>query len=740
MERWRTRTFAELHTPLAAVVGDKTAKAFEPLRIATVGDLLRHVPRRYVSGTESSDLSALTPGDEVAVVARVERMVVHPGKESFTRGRGGVRERLEVTLTDGTGRITATFFGAAHLVKYWSLELSKSERGIFVGKVSSFRGQPQLAHPDFVMLDRQGRIVARADNALMAKQVSRSGMIGLYRQASKLPTWIISATVQLVLDRLAGLEDPLPDWVRQRLQLPGLVDALNEVHLPSDPGRLDPAMRRLRFDEALAMQVTMAYRRHDQSLQPAPQLFPRGDGVLHALDERLPFSLTAGQREVSEEIFADLARAHPMQRLLQGEVGSGKTVVALRAMLAAVDAGHQAVLLAPTDVLVGQHLATIRSLMGDLAAGRVLGAPDLAIDVVAVSASMSSPAKRDALAKAASGEAGIVIGTHALLQDKVVLERLGLIVIDEQHRFGVEQRAALAAKAVLRPHVLVMTATPIPRSVAMTVYGDLTVSTLREIPSGRHDVQTTVVDAVASPAWVERMWQRVREEVGHGRQAFVVCPRIERQDADESDLPNPSATVADTAQALSEGPLQGLRVATLHGRLAPDLKDAAMGAFARGEIDVLVATTVIEVGVDVPNASVMVILDADRFGISQLHQLRGRVGRGRHPGLCLLVSSCEAGSPARQRLDAVASTRDGFALAELDLEQRREGNVMGSSQSGGRSQVRLLSVLEHADVIIAAREIAEEIVARDPDRTDPFALDMITQTDQLDAGEWLEMS
>ncbi|MGA8247225.1 MAG: ATP-dependent DNA helicase RecG, partial [Nocardioides sp.] len=438
----------------------------------------------------------------------------------------------------------------------------------------------------------------------------------------------------------------------------------------------------------------------------------------------------AGQREVSAQIEADLARPHPMNRLLQGEVGSGKTLVALRAMLRVVDSGGQAALLAPTDVLAQQHLRSITELLGDLGAGGMLGGHPEATTVALLTGSMPRAARAEAMLRAASGEAGIVVGTHALLQEHVQFADLGLVVVDEQHRFGVEQRAALTDKAGVPPHVLVMTATPIPRTVAMTVFGDLEVSTLVELPAGRGTVQTSVVPLAEQPRWVDRIWARVREEVERGHQAYVVCPRITGDELEQGETDAPvddeaapvSATVAlsaaeDVVEELRAGPLAGLRVDLLHGRLAPDDKERAMRAFAAGETDVLVATTVVEVGVDVANATAMVLLDADRFGISQLHQLRGRVGRGGEAGLCLLVTHAGVGTPARERLDAVAGTTDGFELSRVDLEQRREGDVLGRSQSGFRSSLQTLRVLRDEQTIVEAREAATTLLADDPDLT-----------------------
>ena len=734
MVMWQTQAYRELHTPVADVLGARTAKEFEKLRVRTVGDLLRHLPRRYLSGTELTDLATLEEGEHVAVMARVSRTNVVRGAGGYSgqSRRGGRPSRLEVTLTDGHGYLAVTFFGRDHLVEYWERELGKGVRGIFVGKVGRFRDQLQLTHPEFVMLDASGAIVGSSEEKQRLATMSRSGLVGMYPATAKLPTWKVAECCRLALATLSGTDDPWPDWVLDEADVMRQADAFAAVHQPHTVAEAEAGAERLRFDEAFATQLTMAYRRADVATHTAIRRQAAPDGLLDALDARLPFSLTEGQQEVCGTLFAELDRARPMQRLLQGEVGSGKTVVALRAMLAVVDAGGQCALLAPTEVLAQQHYATIRALMGDLAGGRLLGSPDAATDVVLLTGSMPAAAKKSALLRAASGEAGIVVGTHALLNDKVQFADLGFIVIDEQHRFGVEQRGALTDKASARPHVLVLTATPIPRSVAMTIFGDLDVSTLAELPAGRQVIGTVVVDAALRPAWVERAWQRVAEEVAQGRQAFVVVPRINSSDD--------GIGVTELAERLSTGPLAGVRVGVLHGQLASEAKEATMTAFAAGEVDVLVATTVIEVGVDVPNATMMVIWDAERFGISQLHQLRGRIGRGEHPGVCLLISSALAEETIRQRLDAVAATNDGFELAELDLLQRREGDVLGAEQSGSRSSLRLLRVLEHAEVITQAKEIAAEAVRRDPERSTPGFADAVTATEQLMAGDFLELS
>jgi ATP-dependent DNA helicase RecG len=507
--------------------------------------------------------------------------------------------------------------------------------------------------------------------------------------------------------------EPLPQEIRAAEGLIGIDQALRWVHRPDDHQQLGAARKRLKYDEAFVTQAVLARRRAALRADPATPRPGRPDGVLARFDARLPFILTAGQERIGAEIAGELAAAHPMHRLLQGEVGSGKTLVALRAMLQVVDSGGQAALLAPTEVLAQQHLRSIQAMLGDLGEGGQLGGAEDGTRVVLLTGSMGTAARRQAMLDAASGDAGIVIGTHALLEEKVQFFDLGLVVVDEQHRFGVEQRAALTGKAGTPPHVLVMTATPIPRTVAMTVFGDLDTSTLSELPAGRGDVQSTVVPVQAQPAWLERAWQRIREEVAQGRQAYVVCPRI-------GDEPPPEEgpelfAVEELAPELAQGALQGLRVEMLHGRMAPEDKDRVMKAFAAGDVDVLVSTTVIEVGVDVPNATVMVILDAERFGVSQLHQLRGRIGRGGHAGLCLLVTAAAPDSASLARLTAVASTRDGFELSRIDLEQRREGNVLGVEQSGRRSELRLLSVLTDEDVIVSAREAATAYLERDPD-------------------------
>jgi ATP-dependent DNA helicase RecG len=709
---------ATLATPLPDVIGGKAATALDRgLELQTVGALLRHYPRRYAERGEVTDLSSLQVGDQVTVLAEVRRVNRRPMRQR----RGSL---LEVVVGDGRGTLTLTFFNQPWREK----DLVVGRRALFGGKITAFKGTRQLNSPDYQLLDDAGEPMDAAYGSTADEDFL--GLLPVYRTTASVHSWTVAKCVRLALHALDPPPDPLPAAVRSRYGLVDLATALRDIHIPADWGALEAARTRLKWDEAMTLQVALAQRRLAAAEHPATPRPLRPGGLLAAFDARLPFALTAGQREVGTQIAAELAQKHPMHRLLQGEVGSGKTVCALRGMLQVVDAGGQAALLAPTEVLAAQHARSLRELLGPLAMAGELGAAEPATRVALLTGSLSAPARRVALAEAAAGAAGIVVGTHALLQEGVEFADLGLVVIDEQHRFGVEQRDALRAKGgATPPHVLVMTATPIPRTVAMTVYGDLETVALRELPGGRSPISTTVVPASERPTWLDRVWQRLREEVAAGHQAYVVCPRIgagPAGDDDVSELDGPDETadvdgaprrppvaVLDVAPMLADGPLAGLRIGVLHGRLGSEEKDAVMRGFTAGTVDVLVATTVVEVGVDVPNATVMVLLDADRFGVSQLHQLRGRVGRGSAPGLCLLVTDMPAGTPARDRLTAVASTLDGFELARLDLEQRREGQVLGEAQSG-RSSFRLLSLLRDEKIIIAARDEATDLVAADP--------------------------
>jgi ATP-dependent DNA helicase RecG len=626
--------------------------------------------------------------------------------------------RLEVTVSTQQDRLMLTFFDKKkHLADWRARTLVEGATGLFSGKVGRFRDQWQLTNPQTKVFGTGDE--SAADLAL-AEFDAQPDLMTIYPATSTVQSWQIADAITLALHMLDEVPEPLPEEVRAARGLLDARQALEWIHRPDSWEQKGAAEKRLRFEEAFVTQTALAQRRAGLKALDAQPRTGRDGGLLDRFDERLPFTLTAGQQEVSAHVLTDLAAGHPMHRLLQGEVGSGKTVVALRAMLRVVDSGGQAALLAPTEVLAQQHHRSITAMLGDLAAGGMLGGAVDGTQVALLTGSLGAAARRSAMLDAASGAAGIVVGTHALLEDRVQFADLGLVVVDEQHRFGVEQRAALSDKAGMTPpHVLVMTATPIPRTVAMTVFGDLETSTLTELPGGRAPIQTNVVPLQDHPEWIDRVWARVREEVAAGRQCYIVCPRIDPGTKESDGEPEeesrvPPAAVELIAPMLSNGPLAGLRVAMMHGRLAADEKDATMRAFAAGELDVLVSTTVIEVGVDVGNATAMVILDAERFGVSQLHQMRGRVGRGGHAGLCLLVTHAEAETPARQRLDAVAATTDGFELSRLDLEQRREGDVLGASQSGRRSGLKLLSVIRHEDVITDARAAAEQVVEDDP--------------------------
>jgi ATP-dependent DNA helicase RecG len=728
-----TESTAWLQQPLRAVVGGATAKALGAMGLQTAGDLLDHLPRRYGEHGELSDIGRLQVGEQATVMAEVASVT----SRRMRQRKGTI---VEVVVTDGRSRLSLTFFN-----QIWrARQLQEGMRGLFAGTVEARAGRRQLTHPDYVIFSSGAAVdrelfdadvgdtadVAGADleRDLQTLQDFTGYLIPIYPASAALPTWRIQKAVAVLLDTMPSLPEPTPQAVARREGLMTRTEAYRTLHRPRSMDEVHLARRRLAYDEALVLQTVLVRRRAALAESAATPRVPAGGGLLAAFDERLPFTLTAGQQAVTAEIAADLARAHPMHRLLQGEVGSGKTVVALRAMVTVVDAGGQAALLAPTEVLAQQHFRTMTAMLGPLADGGLLGAPPEATRVRLLTGSQPAAVRRATLLDIASGEAGIVVGTHALLQEHVDFVDLGLVVIDEQHRFGVEQREALRAKAGTPPHVLVMTATPIPRTVAMTIFGDLDVPTLAELPQGRQEISTHVVPAADRPRFLERAWERITEEVAKGRQAYVVCPRI----GDDLDAPGDAAqqdhlgddglagapaqhSVLALARHLADGPLVDCRVGVLHGQLPSETKDAVMSSFAAGEIDVLVATTVIEVGVDVPNASVMVVMDADRFGVSQLHQIRGRVGRGDVAGLCLLVTHLPDASPARERLSAVADTTDGFVLARIDLEQRREGDVLGASQSGLRSSLKVLRAVSDEEIIVSARNDAVALVADDPD-------------------------
>ncbi len=708
-----------LDSKLSAVVGDRTAKVLsEELGINLLSDLLRHYPRRYVVRGELSDFESIKDGEEVTVLAKIKSTKVKriPGR------KGGI---LEVEVSDGRSTLLLTFFNQAWRAK----ELVEGREGLFAGKIGRYKNNRQLAHPDYLLIP-EGDDVESAISEFAGKYLP------VYGATRKLPSWKISQCVHLALANVEKLVEPIPKGILDRFGFPELDQAIRNVHQPANLEAANKAKARLTFDEALVMQLFLLLRKAELQSIVGKARVSGGGELLNRFDQSLPFELTPGQKEVWEEIKDDLGRAHPMYRLLQGDVGSGKTIVALRAMLSIADSGGQAALLAPTEVLAQQHFKNFIAILGSLAGKGLLSnnSSDGNVQVELLTGSTSAAERKIILEELKSGEVDILIGTHSLLNEEVQFNDLALVVIDEQHRFGVEQRDILRSKSEIPPHVLVMTATPIPRTVAMTVFGDLDVSTLKELPLGRTPIESHVVN---SAKFLERAWQRIREEVAAGHQVYVVAPKISA--TDESDFSSFGLTAEEMARArkflgdesvastfkttdsveelfplLRDQILKGLRVGKLHGQMSSPEKEEVMSAFQKREIDVLVSTTVIEVGVDVPNASMIMILSAERFGVSQLHQLRGRVGRGEIPGLCLFVTSLPAEDPALERLTAVAKTTNGFELSRLDLEQRREGDVLGSAQSGATSHLRLLRVIRDEEIIFEARITAEEILKLDP--------------------------
>ena len=735
---------ALLNTRLDRLIGPKSARAFDTaFGYETAAELLQHFPRRYVRRGELTAIDEIPDGSEATILAQV----LSAKSRRIAGRKGGL---LEVIVTDGNAKLALTFFNQVWREK----ELRPGKQGLFAGKITLFNGKRQLTHPEY-------QLIPDGDDVDGAIDDFAGKLIPIYPATSKLPSWKIEQAMAVILDSLEAVmaeksvhelnqkDDLLSDQFRERLRFPTRMRALVSVHRPKTIDEAASAKERLTFDEALVLQLILMRRRNSVRRLRAKRCSFGDDGILSRFDQALPYKLTAGQRKVSAEIASDLGSETPMYRLLQGEVGSGKTVVALRAMLAIVDSGGQAALLAPTEVLAQQHYQSLLRTLGSLAEAGRLDSHEGAISVALLTGSLPTAEKAQIRERLTRGEIDLVIGTHALIAEQVGFRDLAMVVIDEQHRFGVEQRDALRSRSDVTPHVLVMTATPIPRTVAMTVFGDLDISVLDQLPEGRSAISTHLIPVLAKPHFLERAWQRILEEVSKGRQGYVVAPRIDQKDSlhdvtfgltsdvaeraaklvekeGEADIDRQMASVEEFYHLLKDGPLKSIRIAPLHGRMSADAKTKTMQDFQNGEIDLLVSTTVIEVGVDVPNATVMVILDADRFGVSQLHQLRGRIGRGAHPGLCLLVTRAEENSPAIQRLSAVASTLDGFELARLDLEQRREGDVLGASQSGTRSHLRLLRVLEDEEVIMKAREVAHEILESDPELTlSPYLAEVV---------------
>ncbi|MDY0944378.1 ATP-dependent DNA helicase RecG [Frigoribacterium sp. CFBP9039] len=733
-----------LDASLAGALGGRTATALQKaFGLRTVGDLLTHFPRRYARRGELTALDQLPLGESVTIVAQVLDV-----RERTMRARRG--SILEVRIGDGQGILTLTFFNQAWRAK----DLVPGARGIFAGKVGDYRGLRQLAHPDYELFDASHEAVAGVGDAEAQKWAKQP--IPIYPASASVASWQVQKSVEVLLDSLPPIDDAVPAAVRAELDLMPLAEAYERIHRPETDRDHLTARDSLRFDEAFVLQSALLQQRALVRRSAATPRRALAGGMLDLFDAALPFERTGDQRLVGDEITRDLEAEVPMNRLVQGEVGSGKTLVALRAMLAVAESGGQSALLAPTEVLAAQHLRSITATLG----------PDLAARLrpTLLTGQMTTAQRKKALLSIVSGQAHIVVGTHALISETVGFFDLGLVVVDEQHRFGVDQREALRKKGATPPHVLVLTATPIPRTVAMTVFGDLDISTIAELPKGRQPIESFVVPLAEHPGWVDRVWQRSAEEIAAGRQVFVVCPAIDavttepgddagpgddtgpggeagpggdsepgggarsagadgQNGGDQPPAPPPRASVEGIVALTASLPvLDGLVIEPLHGRMSSDEKDDVMRRFAAGDIDMIIATTVIEVGVDVPNASTMVVLDADRFGVSQLHQLRGRVGRGGHAGLCLLVTSAPADSVARERVDAVASTLDGFELAQVDLDLRREGDVLGNLQSGGRSSLRLLRVARDGDLIGLAREHAAEVLDDDPRLADHPAL------------------
>ncbi|WP_309081911.1 ATP-dependent DNA helicase RecG [Zhihengliuella sp.] len=721
--------------PLSALLAAADATRIErELGITTLGDLLDYYPRRYIERGALAPIAELVPGVDASVIGTV----VDFRKRRMHQRRGTLYELKVADDPDAAGaRVSVVFFNNRAVER-----LVTGTRLLLSGVPTVRQDGLTLSHPDYEIL------APESDDP--GVDLRPTPIYGATKTMAS--DWIRKQIGRLLDDGvLEGLADPLPPESQAAERLLPLRQAYRSIHRPDTLQEAYRAQHRFKYQEAFLLQTVLATRRAAHEALPAVPRPPRSDGVLSAFDAALPFTLTAGQLAAGAEISADLASTSPMNRLLQGEVGSGKTVVALRAILQTVDAGAQAAFLAPTEVLAEQHFRSIRAALGPLGEGGTLTAAEHAIRVDLLTGSTPQASKKRTLLGLASGEVDLVVGTHALLSENVGFVELGMVVVDEQHRFGVEQRDVLRQRAATTPHTLIMTATPIPRTIAMTSFGDLAVSTLTELPRGRQPIRTHVSSLEAHPAWETRLWERAREEIAAGRQVFVVCPLIggaadrngggkarAGSSAGADEGPQPTSAEALTEQLVNEPSLREAVISILHGGLPSDVKDQTMTAFARGEIDLLVSTTVVEVGVDVPNATLMIIMDADRFGVAQLHQLRGRVGRGAHGGTCILVTRLAEDHPSTGRLFKVASTTDGLELSEYDVDTRKEGDILGASQSGGASSLKLLRVTRDQKVIARARDAAFDVIRRDPGLEGYPTLRHIISTMDEDSKAFLE--
>ncbi|WP_215523542.1 ATP-dependent DNA helicase RecG [Varibaculum prostatecancerukia] len=700
--------------PLKKILGRVAGKLDKKFGLETTVELLYFFPRRYHELGELTSFPQLTLGEEQSVIAQI-------ADSSRRRTRGG-KWMLSLQLSDGENLMDAVFWAKSqHLITWMSSQMQVGQTKLFSGRPSLYRGRLQLSHPSYQEVSDEN--LDAASNQAAKVQAQRPEPI--YPAKAGLPTWTTQKAIAVVLDQLKfrPLPDPLPEEIRKEQGLLEINAALEQIHRPQTRADYEAARSRFRYEEAFVLQAALAERRQELAAD-APILKEVPGGFTERVASSLPFALTDFQQQALADIEERLQSPHPMNLLLQGDVGSGKTVVSLLAMLLAVDGGRQGIFMAPTEVLVHQHFSTLTSLLGEYAqpGGFTLRGTE-GIPIYRLTSSMSTAEKRRTLDALKTGQPALIVGTHALLSERVMLTSPGVVVIDEQHKFGVRQRDRLRQGESGTPHLLVMTATPIPRSVAMTSFGDLDLLTLKGMPPGRAKVETFRVDT-ANRTWTARTWQRAAEEIVAGHRVFVVCPAINPGSQNEDgaggeegeDAAGSIANVSDTVSHLRSLPaLKGIEIGVLHGQMSAEEKDRAMADFTSGKTPLLVATTVIEVGVDVPQATMMVILDADRFGLAQLHQLRGRIGRGKLGGVCLVWSGAQPDTLASNRLQAFTETTDGFRLAAVDLKLRESGNILGESQSGRASSLKILDLLADEAVISQARQDAKTLVTADPE-------------------------